>query len=157
MVMISHHNSINKIISLSILLQVIIINVYGQEYDNFKDKVDIPNGLTISVDSVKKEFSIMDKKVIGQITFSYKSKSVTYNIFNYNTADSVIFSKILMNRLSTENCMWKNNSNPNKNFHLSFIRDNYYYLIEYCPCGANSKGRCGNLALKINKWLKNKN
>jgi hypothetical protein len=150
-------NYLLKVIYLAFLFQFTFNNVYGQiEGDAFIDRTVLPHGLKISVDSVKDPFLFSDRNVIGFLTFSSMNKSVTYNIFNYTPSDSVEFSRIKMERLSMENCSWKGNKNPNKNFRLSFIKGNYYYLLEFCPCGANSKGRCGNLALKINKWLRNK-
>ena len=140
-------------IYLMILFQFAMNIVLGQKSESLTNIINSSNGLIISVDSLNKPFSISDKNAVRLIQFAYKNKDVIYYAFDYVPSDSTIFSKIKMKRISMENCMWTGNSNPKKNFPLTFVKGNYYYLLEFCPCGVSSKGHCGNLALKVNEWL----
>ena len=138
----------NPTLYLTILFQLILNIAFGQTNDN-----SFSNGLSISEDSLSRPFSILDKDAVRLIKFSYKNENVIYYAFDYTSSDSTIFSKIKMERLSMENCSWKNSKKLNKYLTLSFIKDDHYYLLQFCPCGGVLKGRCGRLAIKINKWL----
>ena len=144
-----------KTLYLTILFQLVLNIAFGQKNESSISGESSSNGLKVSVDSLNKTFSILEKKATHLIQFSYKNKDVTYYAFDYAQSDSTIFSKVKMKRLSMENCSWTGNNNPKKNFPLAFVKGDYYYLLEFCPCGASSKGRCAGLALKLNRWLEN--
>jgi hypothetical protein len=142
-----------KTIFLAILLLSLLTNLHGQN-DFAIDKSDLPKGLKISIDSAE-HTSFMDRKCIGHLTFSNTKKDVSYHVYNYNPKDSLVFKNIKMQRVAMESCNWKGNNswNRNKHFEMFFLRNNYYFVAEFCTCGASSKGHCGDLAKKINKWL----
>jgi hypothetical protein len=139
---------------LTIFCFIILTNVFGQRSGSFfLDKNDVPGGLEISTDSAKHIY-IANNYCLGHVTFSNAKKNVTYHVFHYSPTDSLIFNGILTHRLKMENCQWKGSKNPDKSIRSYFVRGSYYFLSEFCPCGSTSKGPCGDLALKINKWLK---
>jgi hypothetical protein len=148
------HNFNMRKIYLTIFLLVELTNVFGQGNSSFFiDKNDFPSGLKVSTDSAKHTY-LTNSDCLGHVTFSNAKKAVTYHVLDYNLTDSLIFKDILVKRLKMENCQWKGGENSNRRIRIHFVRGSYYFISESCPCGSTSKGQCGNLALKINKWLK---
>ncbi|HPM29446.1 MAG TPA: hypothetical protein PLJ60_03835 [Chryseolinea sp.] len=139
---------------LTIFCFVILTNVFGQVNGSFFiDKNDFPDGLEIST-NLEKHIYLENNDCLGHMTLSNAKKKVTYHVFDYSPTDSLIFKGILKQRLTMENCQWKGSRNPDKGIPIYFIKGSYYFLSEFCPCGSTSKGSCGDLAIKINKWLK---
>jgi hypothetical protein len=54
-----------------------------------------------------------------------------------------------------EDCSVKRIKRYKNGFQIYFVNGNYYFLLEFCPCGCNTKYQCRKLSGKINNWLKN--
>lgn len=142
-----------KKVWLTALLFIALINLFGQRNSHFLGKNDFPSGLEISIDSAKHKY-LIDSDCLGHVTFSREAKAVTYHVLYYIPADSIVFKGILTQRLTMEDCQWTGNKKPVKSIPIYFVRGHYYFLSEFCACGSTSKGACGDLARRINKWLR---
>jgi hypothetical protein len=147
----------NKIIILLICtIQLLLLSkTYSQTLDSFL-KVGLPKNLTFSIKKDSSYIKEFNKSRYAIIDFVFKKTSVRYFVFTYSSSDSLNFINGNSKYLMQSNCAFTRNKEKYKNLQ-SFIKGDYYFLLELCPCKTNGNVDCGKLALKLNKWIKKSN
>ena len=86
---------------------------------------------------------------------SHKNKEVTYYVYNYSAADSTSLTKKMLDYYMLSSCINFSSSIPNENF-ISFVKDQYFFLMKMCPCSTANNSSCRILAKKLFLWASTK-
>jgi hypothetical protein len=143
----------NKIIILLICtIQLLLLSkTYSQTLESVL-KVGLPKNLTFSIKKDSSYIKEFNKSRYAIVDFLSSKTRVRYFVFTYSSSDSLNFINGNSKYLMQSNCTSIRNKDKYKNFQ-SFIKGDYYFLLELCPCRTSENRSCGRLALKLNKWI----
>jgi hypothetical protein len=148
-----YENNMKKII-LILTLQLLCFHwTNGQTLDSILNKTNVPAYINFSIKPDSTFINNFNKNRCAIVRFYHSESSIYYHVFHYNISDSSDFKKGVEKYLMTSNCVYFRNRDRNKNF-IDFIKGDYYFLLQLCPCKTVDNPDCEKLAVELNKWLK---
>jgi hypothetical protein len=117
--------------------------------------LQLPDGWTATVENSNSFYNEFNRKSIAGVTFMSSGASVCYTIFQYNKADSSVFKQGWFNYIIQANCEFKPGNDPSSEL-ATFVKNDFYFLLQLCPCRTDKHPECGVLARRLTEWARTK-
>ena len=137
----------------TILLLFWGIQTFGQKNGSLFTERYLSDSLYITVKNESGIFPSFPRDYTSIVTFKSVGVSVYYFVFAYQSSDSTAFRHAENEYWRVSGCNIIPNKDFDKNF-TSFVKDDYYFLLQRCSCRTGENEDCAELAKRINQWIK---